>query len=58
MEQREKTESVSKGEEQSKGKGVLVQKLIEIIELELSSLFLMPFPVGLLGNPLINRLGA
>lgn len=48
---------VRKGEEQLEGKRVLVQKLTKIIEIGLSRLCLKPLPVGLLGNPLINKLG-
>ena len=57
MEKRKQRVRVRKGEEQSEGKGVLVQKLSKIIEIGLSRLCLKQLPVGFLGNPLINKLG-
>ena len=57
VEKRKQRVRVRKGEEQLEGKGVLFQKFTEIIEIGLSRLCLKPLPVGLLGNPLINKLG-
>ena len=56
--EKEKTESESeKGRSTIRGEGGVVQKLAVIIEIGMSKLYLKATPVGLLGNPLINKLG-
>lgn len=56
--EKEKTESESgKGRRTIRGKSGVGPKLTKIIEIGLSKLCLKPLPVGLLGTPLINKLG-